>query len=62
VLGGIGSLWGTVYGALMMGFASPFLEYFTNASMGKVILFALIILFLNKKPEGIVVRRTRSLD
>jgi urea transport system permease protein len=41
VLGGVGSLSGTLVGALMMGFASPFLEYFTNASMGKVILFAL---------------------
>jgi urea transport system permease protein len=62
VLGGVGSLSGTLVGALMMGFASPFLEYFTNASMGKVILFALIILFLNRRPEGLVVRRSRNLD
>jgi urea transport system permease protein len=62
VLGGIGSLTGTLYGALLMGFASPFLEYFTTASIGKVCLFVLIILFLNMKTEGMVRRQTRNLD
>ncbi|MDR3172905.1 MAG: urea ABC transporter permease subunit UrtB [Treponema sp.] len=62
VLGGVGSLTGTLYGALLMGFASPFLEYFTSASLGKVILFGLIIVFLNRRPEGIALRNTRSLD
>lgn len=62
VLGGVGSLAGTVYGAVLMGFASPFLEYFSSASIGKVILFALIILFLNRRPEGMAVRTSRSLD
>jgi urea transport system permease protein len=62
VLGGVGSLTGTLWGALLMGFASPFLEYFTTASIGKVILFGLIILFLNRCPEGMVLRTSRSLD
>jgi urea transport system permease protein len=62
VLGGVGSLAGTVSGALVMGFISPFLEYFTGASIGKVCLFIFIILCLNGKPDGLVPRRTRSLD
>jgi branched-subunit amino acid ABC-type transport system permease component len=45
-----------------MGFASPFLEYFTSASIGKVCLFVLIILFLNMRTEGMVRRQTRNLD
>lgn len=62
VLGGVGSLAGTVAGAALMGFASPFLEYFTNASMGKVILFILIIFFLHSRSEGMIPRKTRALD
>jgi urea transport system permease protein len=62
VLGGIGSLTGTLFGALLMGFASPFLEYITTASMGKVILFVLIILFLNMRTQGMVRQQTRNLD
>lgn len=62
VLGGVGSLGGTVAGSAMMGFAGPFLEYFTNASMGKVILFILIILFLTYRSEGLIPRKTRALD
>jgi urea transport system permease protein len=62
VLGGIGSLTGTLFGALLMGFASPFLEYWTSASIGKVILFVMIIFFLNIRTEGMVQRQTRNLD
>ena len=62
VLGGVGSLAGTVVGSAMMGFASPFLEYFTNASMGKVLLFIFIILFLTYRSEGLIPRKTRALD
>ena len=62
VLGGVGSLAGTVAGSVMMGFFSPFLEYFTTASMGKVLLFIVIILFLTFRSEGLVPRKTRALD
>lgn len=62
VLGGVGSLAGTIAGSAMMGFASPVLEYITNTSMGKVILFALIIVFLHYRSEGLVPRKTRALD
>jgi urea transport system permease protein len=62
VLGGVGSLGGTVAGALLMGFASPALEYFTNSSMGKVLLFIGIIIFLLKKPNGLITRQSRVLD
>lgn len=61
-LGGLGGLGGTIAGAFVMGIANPFIEYVTSASMGKVLLYALIIAFLHFKPAGLVPRKTRSLE
>jgi urea transport system permease protein len=62
VLGGVGKLMGTVLGGLGMGLFGTFLEYSTTASLAKVIVFAIIIAFLQWKPSGLVSIRTRSLD
>ncbi|WP_216830825.1 urea ABC transporter permease subunit UrtB [Alkalihalobacterium elongatum] len=62
VVGGVGMLIGTVIGAMGIGMFNTVLEYWTNASMGKVLVFALIILFLQWRPNGIFSIRTRSLD
>lgn len=61
-LGGIGGVAGTVAGAGVMGIANPFIEYVTSASMGKVLLFGLIIVFLHFRPFGLIPRRTRALE
>jgi urea transport system permease protein len=61
-LGGIGGVGGTVAGAVVMGLANPYIEYLTSASMGKVLLFALIIAFLHFRPAGLIPRRTRALE
>ncbi|MCK0470022.1 urea ABC transporter permease subunit UrtB [Halalkalibacter sp. APA_J-10(15)] len=62
VVGGVGMLAGTVVGALGIGVFNTIFEYWTDASMGKVLVFALIILFLQWKPSGLFSLRTRSLD
>ena len=62
ILGGIGKLTGTVIGALGIGILSTTIEYTTSATIAKVIVFALIIAFLQWKPSGLVSMRTRSLD
>ncbi|WP_078410891.1 urea ABC transporter permease subunit UrtB [Priestia abyssalis] len=62
ILGGVGKLKGTIIGALGIGLISTFLEYSTSATMAKVIVFALIIAFLQWKPSGLVTVRTRALD
>ncbi len=62
VLGGVGKLSGTVAGALMIGLASPAFEFITTSSMGKVIVFALVIAFLQWKPSGLFALKTRALD
>lgn len=62
ILGGVGGLSGTVAGALMIGLCSPAFEFMTTSSMGKVIVFALVIPFLQWKPSGLFALRTRALD
>ena len=62
VLGGVGKLVGTVAGAFGIGLTNTFFEYWTNASVGKVLVFIGIMAFLQWKPMGLVTMRTRSLD
>lgn len=62
VLGGVGKLVGTVLGALGIGVFNTLFETYTSASIGKVLVFACIVAFLQWKPRGFVAVRTRSLD
>ncbi|WP_281890398.1 urea ABC transporter permease subunit UrtB [Paenibacillus sp. YYML68] len=62
VLGGIGKLIGTVVGALGIGVLNTAFEYSTSATLGKVIVFTLIIAFLQWKPSGLVTIKSRALD
>ncbi|HEY8910676.1 MAG TPA: urea ABC transporter permease subunit UrtB [Desulfosporosinus sp.] len=62
VLGGVGTLLGTVAGGLLIGIANTTLEFFTNTSLGKVLVFILIISFLQWRPKGLFNISSRSLD
>lgn len=53
VLGGVGRLTGTIMAALLIGVLSTFFEFTTTASIGKVVVFGLIIIFLQWKPKGL---------
>ena len=59
VLGGVGQLPGTIAAALLFGGANTLLELGTTASMGKVLVFVLIIVFLQWRPSGLAKLRTR---
>lgn len=59
VLGGVGQLVGTVAAALSIGGFSTFIEYSTTASIAKVAVFGLVILFLQWRPMGMVRARAR---
>ena len=61
VVGGLGQIKGTVIAAFGIGFLNSFIEYNTTASLAKVILFALIVIFLQVRPQGLFTVRTRSL-
>ncbi|REE66492.1 urea transport system permease protein [Paenibacillus taihuensis] len=62
VLGGVGKLVGTVFGAVGIGLSNTLFEYWTTASLGKVLVFLCIVAFLQWKPSGLVAMRSRSLD
>jgi urea transport system permease protein len=61
VVGGIGQIKGAVIAAFLLGVIQSWIEYSTSASMAKVIVFALIVAFLQLRPQGIFTVRTRNL-
>lgn len=62
VLGGVGTLWGVVAGGLSIGTFNTTFEFFTNTSLGKVLVFLMVILFLQWKPQGLFTISSRALD
>lgn len=59
ILGGVGQLAGTVAAAFTIGGLNTFIEWGTTASLAKVIVFALVIAFLQWRPSGMVRARAR---
>lgn len=59
VLGGVGSLGGTVLAAMVIGIANTTFELGTTATVGKVLVLLMIIAFLQWKPKGLAVLQTR---
>lgn len=62
VVGGAGSIVGTVLGALFIGIGGTTFEFLTNASMGKVIIFVCIVIILQFRPKGLFSITNRSLE
>jgi urea transport system permease protein len=61
VIGGVGQIKGTVIAAFVLGVVQSWVEFTTTASSAQVIVFALIVAFLQVRPQGIYQVRTRSL-
>jgi urea transport system permease protein len=61
VAGGVGQLKGTVIAAWVVGVATAFLTDWTSGSMAQVITFALVVIFLQIRPQGLFTVRTRAL-
>jgi urea transport system permease protein len=53
VLGGVGRLAGTIVASLGLGVINKFLEPFAGAVLGKIVVLAFIILFIQRRPQGI---------
>jgi len=61
VVGGIGQIRGAVIAAFLLGVVQSWIEYTTTTSIAKVLVFALIVAFLQARPQGIYLVRSRSL-
>ena len=62
VLGGVGQLAGTVYAALGLGIANKFLEAWQGAVLAKIAVLVFIIVFIQKRPQGLFAVKGRSVD
>ena len=60
VLGGVGQLAGTVYAALGLGVLNKFLEGWAGAVLAKIAVLVLIIIFIQKRPQGIFAMKGRE--
>ena len=62
VTGGVGKIAGTVAGALGLGIINKFLEPVTGAVLGKIIVLILIIILIQKRPQGLFALKGRMVD
>ncbi len=60
VLGGVGKIAGTICGAMGLGIINKFIEPHTGAVLGKILLLVFIILFIQKRPQGLFAQKVRA--
>ena len=60
VLGGVGQLAGTVYAALGLGVLNKFIEGQAGAVLAKIAVLVFIIVFIQKRPQGIFALKGRE--
>ncbi|KAA9375800.1 urea ABC transporter permease subunit UrtB [Microbispora amethystogenes] len=61
VAGGLGQLRGAVLAAIGLGLLNSYAEFWSDASLAKVIVFVAIIGFLQIRPQGLFFVRSRAL-
>ncbi len=62
VLGGVGQLAGTVIGGFGLGLVSKAIEPFWGAVLAKIAVLVLIVLFIQKRPQGMFALKGRSAE
>jgi urea transport system permease protein len=62
VLGGVGQLAGTVYAALGLGLLGKFLEGQAGAVLAKIMVLVFIVIFIQKRPQGLFALKGRSAE
>lgn len=62
VLGGVGKLAGTLAGALGLGVVNKLLEPLAGAVLGKIAILVFIILFIQRRPQGIFALKGRAAE
>ncbi|CAN5559983.1 urea ABC transporter permease subunit UrtB [soil metagenome] len=62
VMGGVGQLAGTVYAALGLGVLNKLLEGWQGAVLAKIMVLVFIVIFIQKRPQGIFAMKGRSAE
>jgi urea transport system permease protein len=62
VLGGVGQIAGTVYAGLGLGLLNKLLEGWSGAVLAKIMVLVFIVVFIQKRPQGIFALKGRSAE
>jgi len=62
ILGGLGSLVGTMIAAVLAGLVSALSQIFVDVSSSQVLVLLFVVLFLQFRPQGVIAVRSRTLD
>jgi urea transport system permease protein len=62
IVGGLGSLGGTLAAAVLVGLFSASAQIFTSQSFSDVLLLVCVIVFMQFRPRGIFAQTSRALD
>lgn len=62
VLGGVGQLAGTIVGSFGLGLANKAIEPFWGAVLAKIAVLVLVVLFIQKRPQGLFALKGRSAE
>lgn len=62
VFGGVGNLYGTLVAGMSLGILNKFMEPWAGAVLAKILLLVFIILFIQKRPQGLFPQRGRAVE
>jgi urea transport system permease protein len=62
VLGGVGKLVGCVFAAFSLGILNKVLEPVAGAVLGKIVVLLLVVLIIQKRPQGLFAPRGRGVE
>ncbi len=62
VLGGVGQLAGAVWAALGLGVVTKFLEGWWGAVIAKIVVLVIVIIFIQKRPQGLFALKGRFVE
>jgi urea transport system permease protein len=62
VFGGVGNLWGTLIGGMGLGVTNKLLEPLSGAVMAKILVLVFIILFIQRRKQGLFPQKGRAAE
>jgi urea transport system permease protein len=62
VVGGVGNLWGALFGAMLLGIVDKSVEPFFGAVLAKILVLGFLILFIQRRPQGLFPLKGRAAE